>query len=42
MAIRAMAAGGAEEVALEAEATNAGALALYRALGFARDKRLHR
>ncbi|KIZ07045.1 hypothetical protein MNEG_0916 [Monoraphidium neglectum] len=42
MAIKAMIEGGAEEVALEAEVTNTGALALYRALGFIRDKRLHR
>ncbi|GBF94459.1 N-alpha-acetyltransferase [Raphidocelis subcapitata] len=42
MAIQAMIDGGAEEVALEAEVTNGGALALYRALGFVRDKRLHR
>mmetsp|Transcript_3397 Transcript_3397/g.12270 ORF Transcript_3397/g.12270 Transcript_3397/m.12270 type:complete len:244 (+) Transcript_3397:70-801(+) len=33
---------GAEEVALEAEVTNKGALALYDGLGFVRDKRLHR
>jgi peptide alpha-N-acetyltransferase len=37
-----MAAGGAEEVVLEAEVTNSGALALYRRLGFVRDKRLHK
>lgn len=42
MGIQAMIDGGAEEVALEAEVTNTGALALYRALGFIRDKRLHR
>jgi len=42
MAIQAMIDGGAEEVALEAEVTNTGALMLYRALGFIRDKRLHR
>lgn len=42
MAIQAMIDGGAEEVALEAEVTNSGALALYRGLGFVRDKRLHR
>jgi ribosomal protein S18 acetylase RimI-like enzyme len=29
------------QVVLEAEATNAGALALYERLGFVRDKRLH-
>lgn len=34
--------GGCEEVVLEAEATNAGALALYQGLGFIRDKRLNR
>ena len=37
-----MAAGGCEEVALEAEVTNAGALGLYAKLGFVRDKRLQR
>jgi hypothetical protein len=37
-----MAAGGCEEVALEAEVTNSGALRLYQKLGFIRDKRLHR
>ncbi|KAI8472578.1 MAG: acyl-CoA N-acyltransferase [Monoraphidium minutum] len=42
MSIGAMIDGGAEEVALEAEVTNTGALALYRGLGFIRDKRLHR
>lgn len=31
-----------EEVALEAEVTNAGALRLYENLGFIRDKRLQR
>lgn len=40
--IAAMAAGGCEEVALEAEVTNGGALRLYQKLGFVRDKRLHR
>jgi peptide alpha-N-acetyltransferase len=40
--IEEMAAGGCEEVALEAEVTNAGALALYEKLGFLRDKRLQR
>ena len=33
---------GAEEVALEAETTNRGALAMYESLGFVRDKRLER
>lgn len=33
---------GADEVVLEAEATNAGALRLYQGLGFVRDKRLAR
>eukprot|EP00899_Mesostigma_viride_P015564 jgi/Mesvir1/24008/Mv10754-RA.1 len=33
---------GCEEVTLEAEVTNKGALALYQNLGFVRDKRLHR
>ena len=37
-----MAAAKAEEVVLEAEVTNKGALALYRNLGFVRDKRLLR
>ncbi|PRW59895.1 N-terminal acetyltransferase complex C component MAK3 [Chlorella sorokiniana] len=41
-AIAAMVAGGCEEVALEAEVCNAGALRLYQKLGFIRDKRLHR
>ena len=41
-AVRAMAAAGAEEAALEAEATNAAALRLYEGLGFLRDKRLAR
>jgi len=40
--IRAMAAAGCTGVALEAEVTNAGALALYRNLGFVREKRLLR
>lgn len=40
--IAAMAAGGCEEVALEAEVTNSAALRLYQKLGFIRDKRLHR
>jgi peptide alpha-N-acetyltransferase len=34
--------GRCEEVALEAEVTNEGALRLYQGLGFIRDKRLHR
>ena len=37
-----MAATKADEVVLEAEVTNKGALALYRNLGFLRDKRLLR
>jgi peptide alpha-N-acetyltransferase len=37
-----MVAGEAEEVVLEAEVSNTGALALYRSLGFIRDKHLHR
>lgn len=37
-----MAAGGCEEVALEAEVSNRGALRLYERLGFLRDKRLQR
>lgn len=41
-AVDAMAAAGAEEVVLEAEAGNGGALRLYRRLGFVRDKRLAR
>ena len=41
-AIEEMAATKAEEVVLEAEVTNKGALALYRNLGFLRDKRLLR
>jgi len=32
----------AEEVVLEAEVSNGGALALYESLGFVRDKRLQR
>lgn len=42
LAIRAMIAGGCEEVVLEAEVTNNGALRLYQGLGFIRDKRLYR
>lgn len=41
-AISTMVAGGCEEVSLEAEVTNSGALRLYHKLGFIRDKRLHR
>eukprot|EP00775_Hariotina_reticulata_P013538 gene13538-13664_t len=41
MAIEEMVRGEAEEVVLEAEVTNTGALALYRSLGFIRDKHLH-
>ncbi len=40
--IKEMIAGGAEEVALETEVTNVGALRLYEKLGFIRDKRLTR
>jgi len=40
--LHAMRAAGAEEVALEAEAGNVGALRLYAGLGFVRDKRLGR
>jgi peptide alpha-N-acetyltransferase len=40
--VGACAAAGCREVALEAEATNAGALRLYGQLGFLRDKRLQR
>ncbi len=42
MAIREMIRDGCEEVVLEAEVTNTGALKLYQGLGFIRDKRLHR
>lgn len=42
MAIEEMARDGCEEVVLEAEVVNTGALKLYQALGFVRDKRLHR
>jgi hypothetical protein len=42
MAIGEMVAGECEEVVLEAEVSNTGALALYRSLGFIRDKHLHR
>lgn len=41
-AIQEVVAGGADEVVLEAEVTNRGALALYEGLGFLRDKRLLR
>lgn len=41
-AIAAMDAHPCDELALEAEAGNRAALALYRSLGFIRDKRLHR
>ncbi|KAK9832039.1 hypothetical protein WJX81_000834 [Elliptochloris bilobata] len=41
-AIQETVAGGADEVVLEAEVTNRGALALYEGLGFLRDKRLLR
>jgi len=41
-AIRAMAADAADEVVLETEVTNTGALRLYENLGFVRDKRLFR
>ncbi len=40
--IEEMAAAKADEVVLEAEVTNKGALTLYRNLGFLRDKRLLR
>ncbi|KAL4854900.1 N-alpha-acetyltransferase MAK3 [Chlorella vulgaris] len=40
--IAAMVEGGCEEVALEAEVTNGGALRLYQKLGFIRDKRLRK
>jgi peptide alpha-N-acetyltransferase len=42
MAISEMVSGECEEVVLEAEVSNTGALALYRSLGFIRDKHLHR
>ncbi|EFJ46580.1 hypothetical protein VOLCADRAFT_81829 [Volvox carteri f. nagariensis] len=42
MAISEMVKGGCEEVMLEAEVVNTGALRLYQGLGFVRDKRLHR
>jgi ribosomal protein S18 acetylase RimI-like enzyme len=40
--IREMLAADCEEVVLEAEISNRGALALYQNLGFLRDKRLHK
>ena len=42
LSIAEMMKGQCEEVVLEAEVTNLGALALYQNLGFIRDKRLHR
>ena len=42
LSIAEMIKGQCEEVVLEAEVTNSGALALYQNLGFIRDKRLHR
>ena len=42
LAIAEMIKGECEEVVLEAEVTNSGALALYQNLGFIRDKHLHR
>ncbi|KAG1659543.1 hypothetical protein FOA52_016166 [Chlamydomonas sp. UWO 241] len=42
MAIQEMIRDGCDEVVLEAEVVNTGALKLYQALGFVRDKRLHR
>lgn len=42
LAIQEMIKNGAEEVVLEAEVTNKGALKLYENLGFIRDKRLHK
>ncbi len=42
MAIDTMQERGCEEVVLEAELSNKGALALYENLGFLRDKRLHK
>ncbi|KAI9323094.1 putative acyltransfersase [Dichotomocladium elegans] len=42
MAIRAMKEQDADEVVLETEYTNLGALALYQRLGFIKDKRLYR
>ena len=42
LAIEAMREHGADEVVLEAEVTNKGALSLYQNLGFVRDKRLQK
>ncbi|GMH35941.1 hypothetical protein BSKO_03809 [Bryopsis sp. KO-2023] len=42
LAIEEMIKNGADEVTLEAEVTNKGALKLYENLGFIRDKRLHK
>ena len=42
LAMKEMVRGGCEEVALEAEVVNKGALRLYQNLGFLRDKHLHR
>jgi hypothetical protein len=42
LGVQAMIDAGCEEIALEAEVGNAGALALYEGLGFVRDKRLHK
>ncbi len=41
-AVQEMKRNSADEVVLEAETHNYGALALYQNLGFIRDKRLHR
>lgn len=41
-AVEEMRSNAADEVVLEAETTNHGALKLYQNLGFIRDKRLHR
>ncbi|CAG8722314.1 4357_t:CDS:2, partial [Ambispora leptoticha] len=42
MAINAMKSQNADEIVLETEHTNVGALSLYQNLGFIRDKRLYR
>mmetsp|Transcript_5211 Transcript_5211/g.8974 ORF Transcript_5211/g.8974 Transcript_5211/m.8974 type:complete len:158 (+) Transcript_5211:56-529(+) len=42
LAINQMQSEGCDEVVLEAEVTNSGALALYEKLGFLREKRLHK
>lgn len=42
LAVREMAARGAHEIVLETEYDNRPSLALYEALGFVREKRLHR